>query len=575
MRNDGRAEAFGCARLRQPERIFPLLQRLGVALLIAAASASQARAQANPPDGPNIPAIANTEDPAGAYDQDLQPPPAPKAWDQESAWNMKVEGFNDNQGRPIYQPLVVNQDGREILYLGNLTGNLLNPLTGKVESNGTSIIDVTDVAHIKFLFHIPGPSGAVGNAGAQMVRVCSGSVLPHGQKGKWYLLRAYGNVGPDEAHQIWDVTDPSAPTLLTTVVSGLSNTHKSWWECDTGIAYLVAGSKADGWHQSGSLQHLKIYDLSDPTRPAYIRDFGLVGQQPDADIKTAQSCEAAPGPNCYEGTKNPPGGVHGPISMGPAVNRIYLPYGVGADGVIQIVDRGKLLNGCKIPTASRHCATNPTQADLLYPQVGFVVMNPENGGHSSMPVLGVPIPQAQAHYADGTPQKKDLLIISSEETANNCFGKQPHEAWILDITNEATPWPIATLNVPPFPGDFCSKGARFGAHAVTEAIYPPYYGKIIGVSWFNAGARIWDIRDPKNPKPIAYYIQAPNNNTIASCATIHGVSTCQNAAMNDYVEFDDRGYIYAADRAGSGVTILSLTGDALKVVVPQGQNAPH
>jgi hypothetical protein len=90
---------------------------------------------------------------------------------------MKVEGFNDNQGRPIYQPLVVNQNGREILYLGNLAGNILNPLTGKVEPNGTSIIDVTDVKSPKFLFHIPGPAGTVGNAGAQMVRVCSGDTL--------------------------------------------------------------------------------------------------------------------------------------------------------------------------------------------------------------------------------------------------------------------------------------------------------------------------------------------------------------------------------------------------------------
>ena len=193
-------------------------------------------------------------------------------------------------------------------------------------------------------------------------------------------------------------------------------------------------------------------------------------------------------------------------------------------------------------------------------------MNPDNGGHSAMPVLDVPMPAETAHYADGTPQKKNLLIVSSESTANNCFGQAVHEAWILDITNDTTPWPISTLNVPQFPGDFCRKGARFGAHAVTEAIYPPYYGKIIGVSWFNAGARLWDIRDPKNPRPIAYYIQAPNKNTIASCSTIAGQSTCQNAAMNDYVEFDDRGYIYAADRAGSGVTILSLTGDAAKVV---------
>jgi hypothetical protein len=537
-----------------------------IALLLAPVFAITALAQAYPPDGPNIPTIANNEDASGAFGQNRESPPPPNGWDKESIWNMKVEGFNDNQGRPIYQPLVVNQNGREILYLGNLAGNILNPLTGKVEPNGTSIIDVTDVKNPKFLFHIPGPTGTVGSAGAQMVRVCSGDTLPHGEKGKWYLLRAFGNVGPDESHQLWDVTDPAAPTLITTIVSGLSNTHKNWWECDTGIAYLVAGSKADGWHQSGSAQHLKIYDLSDPRKPVYIRDFGLVGQQPSADIEAGQSCQAAPGPNCFQGRKNPPGGVHGPISMGPAVNRVYLPYGVGDDGVIQIVDRQKLLTGCSIPTASPHCAESPTQADLLYPQVGLIVMNPDNGGHSAMPVLGVPMPAESAHYADGTPQKKNLLIVSSESTANNCFGQAVHEAWILDITNDGAPWPISTLNVPQFPGDFCRKGARFGAHAVTEAIYPPYYGKIIGVSWFNAGARLWDIRDPKNPRPIAYYIQAPNKNTIASCSTIAGQSTCQNAAMNDYVEFDDRGYIYAADRAGSGVTILSLTGDAAKVV---------
>jgi hypothetical protein len=32
------------------------------------------------------------------------------------------------------------------------------------------------------------------------------------------------------------------------------------------------------------------------------------------------------------------------------------------------------------------------------------------------------------------------------------------------------------------------------------------------------------------------------------------------------VELDDRGYIYIADRAGTGMHILKLTGDALKAV---------
>ena len=546
----------------------------GFLFIIAVGGGSHVLAKTYPPDGPDIPTIANTESQAGAFGQNLQEPP-PNAWNQESTWNMKVEGYTDNQGRPIYQPLVVNESGREILYLGNLAGNLLNPLTGKIEPNGTSIIDVTDVHHTKFLFHIPGPPGPVSASGAQMVRVCSGSVLPHGVKGKWYLLRAYGNSGPNESQQIWDVTNPSAPTLLTTVVSGLNNTHKNWWECDTGIAYLVAGSRSDGWHQSRPTQHLKIYDLSNPAKPVFIRDFGLAGQQPSADVAAARSCESAPGPHCYEGIKNPPPGVHGPISMGPAVNRVYLPYGVTFNGVVQIVDRNKLINGCTAPEASAHCATDPTQTDLLYPQIGLAPMNPENGAHSAVPVLGVPMPEQQSDYADGSPQKKDLLIVSSEGTANNCLGQEPHDAWILDITKDAAPWPMATLNVPPFPGNFCEKGARFGAHAVTEAIYPPYYGKIIGVSWFNAGARIWDIRDPKNPRPIAYFIQAPTANTVASCSKIKGAASCQNATMNDYVEFDDRGYLYAADRAGTGVTILSLTGDALKATQPLVEGPPR
>jgi hypothetical protein len=543
---------------------------------------AQGTVQAYPPYGPNIPVITNSEPPSGAYYQDRDREPPPHAWDQQSIWNMKVEGFNDNQARPIYQPLIVNQNGREILYAGNLAGTAFNPLTGVQESNGTSIIDVTDVRKTKFLHHIPGPApinGSFAAAAAQMVRVCSGNILPdaaaNGTAGHFYLLRAFGNEGANVSHQIWDVTNPVAPKFLITVIGGLSNTHKNWWECDTGIAYLVAGAKSDGWQQSGSKQHLYIYDLSNPAKPVFIRQFGLVGQQPTAPVATAQPCATAPGPTCYEGTTNPPAGIHGPISMGAIVNRVYMPYGVGAQGVIQIDDRMKLINGCNKsgrggnPNASPTCANSPTQADLLWPQVSWVTMNPENGAHSSMPVFTVPMPEEQSNFLNGKPQSKNLLIVSSEDTANRCFGEAPHDAWILDITNEATPWPMATLSVSQFPGNFCGKGGRFGAHAVTEAIYPPYYGKIVSISWFNAGVRIWDIRDPKNPKAIAYYIQAPTANTASSCSTINGETKCFNAAMNNYVEYDDRGYIYAADRAGTGVSILSLTGDARLVIESQ------
>ena len=42
--------------------------------------------------------------------------------------------------------------------------------------------------------------------------------------------------------------------------------------------------------------------------------------------------------------------------------------------------------------------------------------------------------------------------------------------------------------------------------------------------------------------------------------------------FSDLGELDDRGYIYNMDRAGSGLTIVKLTGDALEVVTGHGEN---
>ena len=103
-----------------------------------------------------------------------------------------------------------------------------------------------------------------------MVRVCDGRTLPKGDPAKTYMLRVFGG----KAHEIWDVTDPANPALLARLESG-RDTHKNWWECDTGIAYLVSG--IPGWRVRRMTQ---VYDLSDPAKPVHIRDFGLPGQEP-------------------------------------------------------------------------------------------------------------------------------------------------------------------------------------------------------------------------------------------------------------------------------------------------------
>jgi hypothetical protein len=276
------------------------------------------------------------------------------AQQQAAKNNMELVGSSDLQGRSAYQPVIHKQGGRWIAYIGHHGGTALNPLTGNREASGTSIVDVTDPKQPRYLAHIPGDSAGQGEAGgAQMVRLCDGSDLPRANRSAVYLLRTFGT----SAHEIWDVTDPAKPGRVTVVVNGLRDTHKSWWECETGIAYLVSG--APGWRAHRMTQ---IYDLSDPAKPVFIRNFGLPGQQPDS-------------------TGPVPTDLHGPISTGPTGNRVYFGYGTGANGIVQIVDREKLLHGPR----------EPTEANLLYPQITRVDMPPDAGAHTAFPILGMDV----------------------------------------------------------------------------------------------------------------------------------------------------------------------------------------
>ena len=58
--------------------------------------------------------------------------------------NMELVGYSDLQGRSAYQPTIHKQGNRWIAYIGHHGGTAVNPLTGQVEDNGTSILDVTD-----------------------------------------------------------------------------------------------------------------------------------------------------------------------------------------------------------------------------------------------------------------------------------------------------------------------------------------------------------------------------------------------------------------------------------------------
>jgi hypothetical protein len=442
------------------------------------------------------------------------------------ASNIAFVGANDLQGRAAYQPTIHKQGDRWIAFIGEMGGSALNPLTGSVEDNGTSILDVTDPAHPKYVAHIPGEPGTPGKAeagGSQMARVCDGSALPHADKNKVYLLRPFGN----STQEIWDVTNPSKPNRLNVLVSGLHDTHKSWWECDTGIAYVVAGDPH--WR---TRRMTKIYDLSNPEKPVFIRDFGLPGQQPGS-------------------TAPVPSEVHGPISTGSKGNRVYFAYGPGQSGIVQIVDREKLLSGPK----------EPTDANLLYPQIARLDFPKETGAHTAFPLIGVEIDQF-AKMKEG--KLRDFLVVPGESLTNECQGPV-QMAHILDITQENTPIGVSTWGVAESSGNFCTRGGRFGTHSSNESFSPAYYKRILFFAHFNAGVRAVDVRDPYHPKEIGYYIPATTEKTEKRCVGLGAEQHCKTVIQTNNVEVDDRGYIYIVDRANTGLDILELTGPAREI----------
>lgn len=414
------------------------------------------------------------------------------------ARDMALVGFHDLQSRGAYQPVIHEQGGRWVAYVGLHAGSTINTMTGAREDNGTLLVDVTDPAKPATLHHIPGPSGGE----AQMVRVCSGRDLPRAVRDRVYLLRSFGH----SAHEVWDVTLPGPPRRVSVVTEGLRGTHKSWWECDTGIAYLVSG--VPGWRTSRMTQ---VFDLSDPAKPRHIRDYGLPGQEP-----------GAPG--------SVPTGLHGPVSTGPAGKRVYFGHGTSSGGILQIVDREKLLQGPKAPI----------RANLLAPQVGRFDFDPNYGAHTAFPVLGMTV-----RAADGRTMQRDFVAVTNEALAEGCGGTQ-QKLWMIDVTDETRPKVASTWAFDPKPGNFCARPGRIGAHSSHENFTDIYYRRILFIAHFNAGVRAVDIRDPYRPREIAHYVPDGSGRPVTT----------------NNVEVDDRGYIYIVDRHGLGMHILQLTGAA-------------
>ncbi len=459
----------------------------------------------------------------------------------EDSFNSELKSHISLQSRSAYKGHVQKQGDRYIAYIGHHNfdnaGNggkgTLNPMTGEIEPNGTSIVDVTDPTNPVYLHHLPAHDG---ETQARNINTCAGDDLPEGEPGHYYLMRGHGNTD----HELYDVTDPSAPVFMEQIEGGLEDNHKNYWDCETGIALLTGWQP--GWHQRST----SIFDMKDPKNPKFIRYYSLPFMQPD---------------------QNPEG--HRETEIHEALiheGKVYMSYGTGEEGIIQVLNLDKLIHGDFDPK-------NPTNEQLADPVEIEIVLPFYWGAHTVIPLLGYADPPGWDTRAEA-PGHREYLVSIAEETGNDCSGHSLDLALFFDITDPEHPVGINNYYAAKFDAErtgkteqeimdhACDIGGRYGTHSTALNYFAgsgndPYYGKILWLSYFNGGARALDIRNPYNLKEVGYYIPASNE----ELASRNGKVVIQT----NNLDTDDRGYVYLFDRANAGMDIIVPTGEAAAI----------
>lgn len=321
------------------------------------------------------------------------------------------------------------------------------------------------------------------NTHAHKVQIV-GDILIQNQERPYFGAKKDSNVPNEAGIRIYNISKPTEPREIGYLRVPGKGVHRMWFSDGR---YAHVASSMTGFKERLYL----IADLSDPSNP---RQAGLWWI-----------------PGTREGESAPPGWVpfpgqhfhlHGAI---PHQNRSYVAM---VDAGMAILD----ISDVASPKLISHLNWSP-------PYGGYT--------HTTLPLPG-----------------KSLLVATDESTKNDCQEGEKR-VWLIDIREERNPVTISSFPVPQ--GDFCKRGLRFGPHNVHENRPGSFQSEnLIFVTYYNAGLRIVDIRNPYRPEEVGFFIPPPPEG--------------QKAPMFNDLYVDTDGLIYVTDRIKGGLYVLEYTG---------------
>ena len=353
---------------------------------------------------------------------------------------------------------------------------------------GWSILDVTDPTAPEFAAFIPGPE----NTWTIQVQVAEGKMIT----GLERIAQGWGgneNQAFSEGFFIFDVSEPTKPRRIGHFQTGSTGTHRNFYDG----GHLVHGA-AGAPGLVGKIY--RAIDISDPANPREVGRFSLPEQARGAPTSGLKfSC-------------------HGPAHV--ENDRAYLSYGDGGGIIVDI-------------------------SDLAHPrmisQLAFRGITATQGIHTFLPL----------------PRRKIALI--NDEAIRENGDEDLNLAGIVDISNENQPRLISLFPLPEPPlesalKNFYEKGGRFGPHNQHHSNHQACLedrDDIAYLTYFNAGLRVYDIRDVRTPKEIGYFVPPDPEIRV-------GLKPSRLVAQTEDVLVDRRGCIYISDK-NLGIYILKLT----------------
>ena len=317
---------------------------------------------------------------------------------------------------------------------------------GHLWHRGWSILDVTDPKRPEVVNFIEGPS----NTWTIQMDVEDGLMITALEQ----MPQSWGgdpSAPFDEGVLIWDLKDdPVHPKLLGHFHTGGSGTHRNGYP---GGRYVHLAAGMPGF--SGNIY--VIMDIDDPTHPVEAGRWWVPGQH-EAGGETPEPSVSLHGP---------------PFVVGDLV---YLSYGAAGLIALDISD-----------------VSNPQLVGRLDFAPPFV---PNIAVHSVLPL-----------------PERGIAVVNSEAIASR--GNEPlNHASTVDISNPSRPRLLSVFPLPePPPGapfaSFYDRGGRFGPHNTNMLYHSPFTNHstdLIYLAYFNAGLRIFDIKDARGPEEVGYFL---------------------------------------------------------------------